>query len=106
MSEKNASAHPVPIFDEWNGFDGLPREAMAAVAAWLDGLEPGVLWQKSEEARLIFQRLGITLWCMGATAGPNSLSRLMSFPVFWQRMNGRFWKKGRSSALKRSHVPS
>jgi uncharacterized circularly permuted ATP-grasp superfamily protein len=48
------------MFDEMTGPDGAPRAPYAAIARWLDSIEPATLAAKREEAERLFRRIGIT----------------------------------------------
>ena len=53
------------FFDEMRAGDGSVRDAYIDVAKWLDNLPDGQLAVKSEEAELLFRRMGITFLVYG-----------------------------------------
>ena len=66
------------FFDEMSAHDGSVRDAYADVANWLDTLPDGQLALKSEEAELLFRRMGITFLVYGRQG---SNERLIPFDL-------------------------
>ena len=66
------------FFNEMLAGDGSVRAAYSDVAKWLDSLPEGQLALKSEEAELLFRRMGITFLVYGREG---SNERLIPFDV-------------------------
>lgn len=98
MAKESSEQNIQKFFDEWNGFDGEPRAAMAEVASWLDGLDPADLLQKSEEAKLIFQRLGITFMVYGRQGGTE---QLIPFDVIPRVLAADEWRLLEEGSIQR-----
>jgi uncharacterized circularly permuted ATP-grasp superfamily protein len=56
-------------FDEMRIADGSIRDAYRDIATWLDALPEGELDRKSEEAEVLFRRMGITFLVYGREGG-------------------------------------
>jgi len=76
------------IFDEMRIADGGIREAYEHIATWLDALPEGQLDRKSEEAELLFRRLGITFLVYGREGGNE---RLIPFDVIPRVFSAPEW---------------
>ena len=86
------------IFDEMRIGDGGIREAYTAIAQWLDALPDGQLALKSEEAELLFRRLGITFLVYGREGGNE---RLIPFDVIPRVFTQAEWHKLAAGSVQR-----
>lgn len=76
------------FFNEMLANDGGVRDAYADIAKWLDGLPDGHLALKSEEAELLFRRMGITFLVYGREG---SNERLIPFDVIPRVFSASEW---------------
>ncbi|WAR44418.1 circularly permuted type 2 ATP-grasp protein [Methylomonas rapida] len=77
-------------FDEMRSADGLVREIYQPYAAWLSQLPEGTLERKSQEAELLFRRLGITFAVYGESAGSE---RLIPFDIVPRIFGATEWRR-------------
>jgi uncharacterized circularly permuted ATP-grasp superfamily protein len=85
-------------FDEMLAPDGAARPAYARLREWLDGLPPGRLSQKNDEASMLFRRLGITFLVYGADGGSE---RLIPFDVVPRVFAAGEWKRLADGSVQR-----
>ena len=76
------------FFNEMLAGDGSVRAAYSDVAKWLDSLPEGQLALKSEEAELLFRRMGITFLVYGREG---SNERLIPFDVIPRVFSAPEW---------------
>ena len=76
------------FFNEMRADDRRVRDAYADVATWLDGLPDGQLALKTEEAELLFRRMGITFLVYGLEG---SNERLILFDVIPRVFSSSEW---------------
>jgi uncharacterized circularly permuted ATP-grasp superfamily protein len=75
-------------FDEMRIADGSIRDAYRDIATWLDALPEGELDRKSEEAEVLFRRMGITFLVYGREGGNE---RLIPFDVIPRVFSASEW---------------
>ena len=78
----------IGFFDEMRAGDGSVRDAYADVAKWLDAVPDGQLALKSQEAELLFRRMGITFLVYGREG---SNERLIPFDLIPRVFSAPEW---------------
>jgi len=76
------------FFNEMRADDNTVRAAYSAIARWLDSLPEGQLGIKTEEAELLFRRMGITFLVYGREG---SNERLIPFDVIPRVFSATEW---------------
>jgi uncharacterized circularly permuted ATP-grasp superfamily protein len=87
---------PAP-FDEMHSADAV-RDPYQAYSGWLGQTSEAQLAQKSQEAELLFRRVGITFNVYGEEAGSE---RLIPFDVVPRILASREWKRLSDGAIQR-----
>ncbi|WP_417579911.1 circularly permuted type 2 ATP-grasp protein [Pelagibacterium sp.] len=77
-------------FDEMLNADGSVREPYRILGEWLEGQPKQALRQLSQDAEMIFRRLGITFAVYGAT---ESTERLIPFDVIPRVIAAQEWRR-------------
>lgn len=77
-------------FDEMHTDTGSVRDIYRQYARWLDGLPEGTLERKSQEAELLFRRLGITFAVYGEASGAE---RLIPFDIVPRIFGASEWRR-------------
>ncbi len=90
MLKKQAyAADAKTVFDEMICPDGSPRPAYAALTAWLERQNQGLIRHKQQEADAIFRRQGITFAVYGAA---ESNERLIPFDLMPRVISAAEWR--------------
>lgn len=84
------SVQPKQYFNEMHFADGGVRELYNPYARWLASLPDNTLERKSQEAELLFRRLGITFAVYGEAAGSE---RLIPFDVVPRLFGAAEWQR-------------
>ncbi|MBS3965125.1 MAG: circularly permuted type 2 ATP-grasp protein [Methylomonas sp.] len=77
-------------FNEMHADDGSVRDIYSRYSHWLAGLAEGSLERKSQEAELLFRRLGITFAVYGEAAGAE---RLIPFDIVPRIFGAAEWQR-------------
>ncbi len=78
------------IFDEMNGLNGEGRAAYKVLREWLGTVPPDLLERRSEEAELLFRKVGITFAVYG---NAEAEERLIPFDIIPRILSAREWAR-------------
>lgn len=78
------------IFDEMNGGDGQGRSAYTLLRDWLNTVPKELLDRRSEEAELLFRKVGITFAVYG---NAEAEERLIPFDIIPRILSAREWAR-------------
>ncbi|MEY4719715.1 MAG: hypothetical protein RL563_2333, partial [Pseudomonadota bacterium] len=77
-------------FNEMHAESGAVRDIYRSYSHWLAELPEGILERKSQEAELLFRRLGITFAVYGEAAGAE---RLIPFDIVPRIFGAKEWQR-------------
>ncbi|MEY4210828.1 MAG: hypothetical protein RLZ92_1209, partial [Pseudomonadota bacterium] len=85
-------------FNEMHAESGAVRDIYLSYSHWLAELPEGTLERKSQEAELLFRRLGITFAVYGEAAGAE---RLIPFDIVPRIFGAKEWQRLESGIKQR-----
>ena len=83
------------FFEEMSARGGSVRDAYVDVATWLEALPNGQLVVKSEEAEMLFRRMGVTFLVYGREGGNERLIPFDLIPRGCRTPRSRNGRRGR-----------
>ncbi len=88
-------------FDEMTGVDGVVRPPYQTLSAWLAETPPEVFERKSREARLLFERQGITFTAFGSEVGHETL---IPFDIVPRVLSAAEWSRLHAGLVQRAQA--